>query len=438
MSISGSMYNWWIPSYVSLTNNRKHIYDDLQPYVCIFDDCNFNNIEFIDRKTWIGHLRTEHRLGTSDKDYSCPLCLELVSPGTMVYTHISKHLEEISLAALPKGDEDSVCQSDASSISGSLHTRLSGGSVAEIQGSLHLATGVGQLDVDPIAAAHNTSIDSTVSPTGIGANTTSPNLDSPSNSTSVRIDNLINPSTNPVQSVMPEPVTGDADVKSTTSYGSLAANALDPDRNDSMAWRDRPLSSSDDEITTLDNKSERNVPVEELFQQLDTPSNVLWDSDSDIYHAGNSVNSDPISSVFDPEAVTVASDLPTNKEPLTSSFLEDEQRQAPLLPPVSDTGSSFRRTSEGLLPVETERNLGSIDNLSDQDSLSDELDELRELQKRIKNRHEKENAMYEISSYFYSQSFSLQFILNAYFGFLVITNPLIASSRSYRGHLLRR
>jgi hypothetical protein len=49
------------------------------------------------------HLRLEHQLGYRQKDYKCPLCLEDISTGRNPSLHIAKHLEEISLAALPQG-----------------------------------------------------------------------------------------------------------------------------------------------------------------------------------------------------------------------------------------------------------------------------------------------------------------------------------------------
>ena len=48
----------------------------------------------------MNHLRLDHRLGNTQDDYICPLCLKNVSPGQNPFLHIAAHLEEISLAAL--------------------------------------------------------------------------------------------------------------------------------------------------------------------------------------------------------------------------------------------------------------------------------------------------------------------------------------------------
>ena len=67
-------------------------------------------MELGQRKIWSDHLRLEHGLGISGEGiggeaYSCPLCLESIPQGTILYRHIAKHLEEISLATLPRGED---------------------------------------------------------------------------------------------------------------------------------------------------------------------------------------------------------------------------------------------------------------------------------------------------------------------------------------------
>ncbi|KAF2176641.1 hypothetical protein K469DRAFT_399628 [Zopfia rhizophila CBS 207.26] len=101
---------------------KEHIYQDLRPYICFFENCSFNTTEFRDRKVWMDHLRLEHRLGPRQKDYKCPLCLEDISTGRNPSHHIAKHLEEISLAALPQ-NVDSTEMNDANQ--GSQRTGIS-------------------------------------------------------------------------------------------------------------------------------------------------------------------------------------------------------------------------------------------------------------------------------------------------------------------------
>ena len=82
---------------------RKHLFADLQPYVCPWDQCLGNTTTFRSRDTWINHLDQEHTIASHWNGLTCPLCLESAGDGLgAVSVHIARHLEDVALAAIPR------------------------------------------------------------------------------------------------------------------------------------------------------------------------------------------------------------------------------------------------------------------------------------------------------------------------------------------------
>jgi hypothetical protein len=94
-----------------LTSDRKHLIKDIRPYNCLHALCRHFAVPFDSRVAWILHVQREHSDLPWLRDHNCPLCRDQSIRETFaLLKHISKHLEEISLSALPRGVE-----SDASS-----------------------------------------------------------------------------------------------------------------------------------------------------------------------------------------------------------------------------------------------------------------------------------------------------------------------------------
>jgi hypothetical protein len=136
------------------------VYDDLQPYICLFTDCNLGLQTFQSRREWIDHEFHVHRVssqrccnlckevfGTQEifrahiedthqnkfvpcqieefigaskrfvshdgRDEKCPFCL-IGSPQTQrsFASHVCRHLQEIPLVALPLLDASSDNEDD--------------------------------------------------------------------------------------------------------------------------------------------------------------------------------------------------------------------------------------------------------------------------------------------------------------------------------------
>lgn len=141
-----------------------HIFSDLQAYICTFNDCHErlktfstrtlwsrheleahfsdksfrcrdcheSSVTFIDQEGFLDHLSRVHgrealthvhalsmaqaaaqSVPRSFRDQNCPLCAQTDWKSQREYfTHVGKHLEQISLAALPQGEDESENDSD--------------------------------------------------------------------------------------------------------------------------------------------------------------------------------------------------------------------------------------------------------------------------------------------------------------------------------------
>ncbi|KAH7116726.1 hypothetical protein B0J11DRAFT_494113, partial [Dendryphion nanum] len=83
---------------------RKHLFNDLQPYSCFYPSCTFSSIPFLNRQTWSAHLELEHEFGPDWMSKTCPLCQSATGSGkSTILVHFSRHMEDCSLSALPRG-----------------------------------------------------------------------------------------------------------------------------------------------------------------------------------------------------------------------------------------------------------------------------------------------------------------------------------------------
>ncbi|KAF7533777.1 hypothetical protein G7054_g6784 [Neopestalotiopsis clavispora] len=101
---------------VNITNNsawKRHLYSDLQPWLCLDLSCSCGNAVFKDRDDWTSHLALDHRMDPRWESFKCPLCHAETGTGKATITrHLGAHLEEISLGALPINFD---CESDSES-----------------------------------------------------------------------------------------------------------------------------------------------------------------------------------------------------------------------------------------------------------------------------------------------------------------------------------
>ncbi|KAI3391730.1 hypothetical protein diail_6871 [Diaporthe ilicicola] len=79
---------------------KQHVYADLRPWMCLETNCSIAT--FSTRNDWISHIALDHGMGPEWRTIECSLCRMEAGPGKPSITrHLSDHLEEVSLAALP-------------------------------------------------------------------------------------------------------------------------------------------------------------------------------------------------------------------------------------------------------------------------------------------------------------------------------------------------
>ena len=92
---------------------RNHVFQDLRPYTCVYSDCPDIETFFTSREAWDEHLASKHDYAPAWSMLPCPICCKIMRDGrSAVTSHLARHLESISLIALPKeAEEDSETNS---------------------------------------------------------------------------------------------------------------------------------------------------------------------------------------------------------------------------------------------------------------------------------------------------------------------------------------
>ena len=101
----------------------KHVFNDLQPYICPFLDCPLPYKLYSSQREWINHLDSVHgSVLSSSEDASqvmknsnrkqlsgsrCPLCDSSFDLSKTLERHVARHLQKLALFVLPRGDENS-------------------------------------------------------------------------------------------------------------------------------------------------------------------------------------------------------------------------------------------------------------------------------------------------------------------------------------------
>ncbi|KAL8877013.1 MAG: hypothetical protein Q9198_004891, partial [Flavoplaca austrocitrina] len=92
-----------------------HVFQDLQPYVCLEQTCSTPQKLYTTRHEWVHHTNTMHRseellVAGSDKQEkggSCILCKKPQKTRPQYDRHVARHLQELALFVLPRNDEES-------------------------------------------------------------------------------------------------------------------------------------------------------------------------------------------------------------------------------------------------------------------------------------------------------------------------------------------
>ncbi|KAK8086396.1 Transcription factor c2h2 [Apiospora phragmitis] len=90
---------------VVLTNEsawKRHLFKDLQPYICLDNDCGDGMPTFPTRAQWKQHSTLIHANSIPWQSSQCPICLgEMPEETSRASSHLAEHLEQIALIGLP-------------------------------------------------------------------------------------------------------------------------------------------------------------------------------------------------------------------------------------------------------------------------------------------------------------------------------------------------
>ena len=106
---------------------NKHIFQDLQPYICLAPTCTTPDKLYPTRHEWLHHSYMAHPAVMTHDDtteeskrfVACLLCKETFELGKQHARHLARHLQELSLFVLPNLEQDSDVGGDEGAASSS-------------------------------------------------------------------------------------------------------------------------------------------------------------------------------------------------------------------------------------------------------------------------------------------------------------------------------
>lgn len=82
---------------------HRHVFTDLRPYTCVFQQCRTPDKLYPNRREWFGHMQGTH----NTTETLCPLCKLALGTAEQFERHLARHMEELALFVLPRdGNED--------------------------------------------------------------------------------------------------------------------------------------------------------------------------------------------------------------------------------------------------------------------------------------------------------------------------------------------
>ncbi|KAG8529093.1 uncharacterized protein KY384_005728 [Bacidia gigantensis] len=115
---------------------NRHVFQDLQPYVCMLPNCTTPDKLYATRHEWLHHLKSAHAADIAGDTipassplhrFTCVLCQADFALEKVYERHVARHLQELALFILPRNDDDI---SDGETQSGGSEAHSSDESVA--------------------------------------------------------------------------------------------------------------------------------------------------------------------------------------------------------------------------------------------------------------------------------------------------------------------
>ncbi|KAI4124007.1 MAG: hypothetical protein LQ338_005031 [Usnochroma carphineum] len=98
-------YCYFVISVQTRGSWNRHVFNDLQPYICTRIRCTTPDKLYATRHDWLHHLRTEHSNEDTDRR-ECALCGKPQNNTESHDRHVAGHLQELALFILPRNEED--------------------------------------------------------------------------------------------------------------------------------------------------------------------------------------------------------------------------------------------------------------------------------------------------------------------------------------------
>ncbi|KAK4931865.1 hypothetical protein LTR66_016011, partial [Elasticomyces elasticus] len=111
----------------------RHVFRDLRPYVCTFEDCQNGGKLYVSRHDWMHHELQIHR-----RNYTCKICQKMCSSRTEMSVHLREHYDE-SIPPSQLGVILDLCNRQADNLDYEKHSCLVCGdelSLSALQGHL--------------------------------------------------------------------------------------------------------------------------------------------------------------------------------------------------------------------------------------------------------------------------------------------------------------
>lgn len=100
-------YCYFIITASSTRSWNRHVFDDLQPYICLDKTCTTPHKLYATRHEWVHHSDTMHRREASGEGSKCVLCGDPQKTAQQHNRHVARHLQELALFVLPPNHDES-------------------------------------------------------------------------------------------------------------------------------------------------------------------------------------------------------------------------------------------------------------------------------------------------------------------------------------------
>ena len=100
-------YCYFIVTAPSTRSWNRHVFDDLQPYMCLDKTCTTPHKLYATRHEWVHHSDTMHRREASGEGRKCVLCGDPQKTAQQHNRHVARHLQELALFVVPPNHDES-------------------------------------------------------------------------------------------------------------------------------------------------------------------------------------------------------------------------------------------------------------------------------------------------------------------------------------------